>query len=328
MPSIIEHYRRQFAHLRTDSSAARWTEATRNRAPHKPFLLLALMDLVAQGVIAGNLIEFNAELTDAFELYWSKVLGNEKAGNPLLPFTHLQSDKFWHLIPMPGMEQALDAVRHVRSRSQLQQLVLGARLDDELFTILLDEKERDDLRRVLIETYFAPEQRAVVVDVGQIAAKAFEYSRELLARAGERFKLHEAPEVDEHYYAASRSIAFRRIVVASYDRACAMCGIRIVTPEGRTAVAAAHIVPWSVSHNDDPRNGMALCGLHHWTFDQGITSIDRNYHIAVSSIIPQDDTAAGLLLSLAKQPLYRPEDYERWPAEEALTWHRTHVFRT
>ena len=45
------------------------------------------------------------------------------------------------------------------------------------------------------------------------------------------------------------------------------------TPEGRTAVAAAHIIPWRYSHNDDPRNGMALCGLHHWTFDEGLVTI-------------------------------------------------------
>ncbi|MCB8986015.1 MAG: HNH endonuclease [Ardenticatenaceae bacterium] len=27
--------------------------------------------------------------------------------------------------------------------------------------------------------------------------------------------------------------------------------------------AAAHIIPWSESHNDDPRNGLALCHLCH-----------------------------------------------------------------
>ena len=270
MPSSIEHYCRLFSQLRTDSSAARWSETTRRRAPHKPFLLLAVMDLIAQGVIFGNFIELNAELTDTFDVYWNRVMGPVRHSNPLLPFSHLQSDKFWHLIPVPGMEQALAAMHHIRSFSQLRQLVLGAKLDDALFTLLLDERTRDTLRRVLIETYFAPEMRSVVVDVGQIAAETFQYSRELLERSQGRFKLREAPEVDEHYHMESRSTAFRRIVVASYEHTCAICGIRIVTPEGRTAVAAAHIVPWSVSHNDDPRNGMALCGLHHWTFDQGV----------------------------------------------------------
>lgn len=47
--------------------------------------------------------------------------------------------------------------------------------------------------------------------------------------------------------------------------------------DGHTAVDAAHIVPWSVSHNDDPRNGMALCRLCHWTFDEGLLGVSQRY---------------------------------------------------
>jgi hypothetical protein len=124
--SSIERYRRRFAHLRSDSSAARWTEATLHRAPHKPFLLLAIRGLIAQGVIVSNVIELNADLVDAFNAYWKMGLGSERNTNPLLPYSHLQSDGVWHLIPVPGMEQALAAVRHVRSLGQLRHLVLGA----------------------------------------------------------------------------------------------------------------------------------------------------------------------------------------------------------
>jgi len=37
------------------------------------------------------------------------------------------------------------------------------------------------------------------------------------------------------------------------------------------------IVPWGLTHNDDPRNGMALCRLCYWTFDEGLkgSDIDR-----------------------------------------------------
>ena len=33
----------------------------------------------------------------------------------------------------------------------------------------------------------------------------------------------------------------------------------MLTLEGHTVVDAAHIKPWSASHNDCPTNGMALC---------------------------------------------------------------------
>ena len=93
-------------------------------------------------------------------------------------------------------------------------------------------------------------------------------------------------------------------------------------------MAAAHIVPWSVSHNDDPRNGMALCGLHHWTFDQGMVGVAQDYRIAVSPAIPEDEEAAGPLLSLSGQELQRPADHILWPAHRALEWHFANIFRS
>jgi putative restriction endonuclease len=205
--------------------------------------------------------------------------------------------------------------------------VLGARLDDALFDMFLNEEERDSLRRVLIETYFAPDIRPQLIEVGQITAESFEYSRGLLDRSRERFKLKEAPQVEQQYRAEARSAAFRRVVVDAYNHTCALCGVRIVTPEGRTAVAAAHIVPWRVSHNDDPRNGMALCGLHHWTFDQGIVSVGTGYQIEVSPTVPRNEKAVEPLLELAMAMLHRPADPGLWPARDALEWHRKNVFR-
>jgi hypothetical protein len=46
-----------FANLRTDKGRDRYPEITYHRAPHKPFLLLSIIDLIAQGRITQNLIE-------------------------------------------------------------------------------------------------------------------------------------------------------------------------------------------------------------------------------------------------------------------------------
>jgi len=93
-------------------------------------------------------------------------------------------------------------------------------------------------------------------------------------------------------------------------------------------VAASHIVPWSVSHNDDPRNGMALCGLHHWTFDQGMIGVTPDYQIRVSSIVPADEESAKPLLALAEHLLHQPTDSVLCPAKSALHWHWENIFRT
>ncbi len=54
---MIEHFLQLLSKLRTDSGKDRYTDITYHRAPHKPFLLLSVMDLIAQGRITENLIE-------------------------------------------------------------------------------------------------------------------------------------------------------------------------------------------------------------------------------------------------------------------------------
>ena len=54
---MLEKYLQMFANVRTDKGRDRYPEITYHRAPHKPFLLLSMMDLIAQGRITENLIE-------------------------------------------------------------------------------------------------------------------------------------------------------------------------------------------------------------------------------------------------------------------------------
>ena len=67
----------------------------------------------------------------------------------------------------------------------------------------------------------------------------------------------------------ARKQGFRKAIVSLYDHRCALCGIRLLTPEGHTVVEAAHIIPWSETQDDSPINGMALCKVCHWSFDEG-----------------------------------------------------------
>jgi putative restriction endonuclease len=320
----LEHYQKAFAKLKRDK-AQPWGENTTGGAPHKPFLLLAIMDLIADGQIRQNVVEITPELGDIFDLYWNKVIGQEKRGTLLLPFFHLHSDTFWHLVAVSGQEQVVRATRSIRSFSQMKELVAGATFDEALFELLKEAESRDALRKVLIEHYFHPDTRPVLVEVGNITAQSFEYSRELLQRLRGEFVLEEAPQLDDVYTSESRSRGFRQIIVKAYASTCAVCRTRIFTPAGHTAVAAAHIVPWSVSHNDDPRNGMALCGLHHWAFDYGLFTVSTNYQIVISPYVPENEHTR-LLRDLHQHALYLPDDEEIYPASVALEWHRKNVY--
>jgi putative restriction endonuclease len=173
MQKVLADYLKRFAKLRTDISPARWAAAMRHRAPHKPLLLLAIMDLFVQGSISANLIEIIPDLGELFTLYWARVMPPDQRSNLALPFFHLKSDGFWHLVPRPGKESFLAAVRQIRSVNQLQETVLGARLDDELYALLCVEESRNLLRTVLIETYFAPEIQHALVEQSAINVEAF-----------------------------------------------------------------------------------------------------------------------------------------------------------
>ena len=95
----------------------------------------------------------------------------------------------------------------------------------------------------------------------------------------------------------------------------------------RTVVDAAHIVPWSISHDDDLHNGMALCRLCHWTCDQGLLGVSSKYLMLLSGEVCITQNMAGYLLTLENRPIIGPEESDLWPKREALGWHRQNVFR-
>lgn len=322
----MHNYLHRFAHLHTATSRVHWTAATTYRAPNKPLLLLAVLDLCAQGSLTTNLVPLTPELGELFAGYWARVMPADRHGNLAMPFFHLRHDGFWHLVPAPGQETALAALTTATSVSQLRTLLLGARLDDELYDLMRIEATRDQLRTVLIQTYFAPELRSLLLEQGLTHLETFRYSQELLASAHSQ-PLRETADIAAHYLSTARDQGFRRVVVTAYDHRCALCGIRLLTDDGHTAVDAAHIVPWSLSHNDDPRNGMALCRLCHWTFDEGLVGVSPHYLVLLTPQLAHQPNVPGHLATLAGRGILGPAARDLWPDHDALAWHRQEVLR-
>jgi putative restriction endonuclease len=86
-------------------------------------------------------------------------------------------------------------------------------------------------------------------------------------------------------------------------------------------------VPWSESKNDDPRNGLALCRLCHWTFDEGLMSLSEVYVILASRQPTGSDNVPAHLGALVGRLLVGPAEAAWRPDWEALRWHREKVFR-
>ncbi len=74
-----------------------------------------------------------------------------------------------------------------------------------------------------------------------------------------------------------RNPLFRLAVLGAYAHRCAMCGMQL------ELVEAAHIVPHSNSQaTDEISNGIALCTLHHRSFDKGLLYVREDYSICLN----------------------------------------------
>ena len=132
-----------------------------------------------------------------------------------------------------------------------------------------------------------------------------------------------------------RTRGFRQAIIEAYDFRCAVCGLKISSPDAVSwEVEAAHIVPHRQLGRDDIFNGIALCGLHHWAFDSGWFTLFDDYNVHVSpqvNHLPSDYGKMGgydflLTLTGKKQRIFLPGRREIYPHINAIRWHRQNIF--
>lgn len=312
----LEQYIEAFSRLRRAPGS--FPETTKKQAPHKPLLLLAVMGMVERKSITTEFISIDGELTELaslFTAYWRRVMPVEQVSSIAFPFSRLRNEPsgFWKLDPLPGK-----TIHDVVNVSSLRGMTMGARMDPELFAFMKNKQAKSQLTECLLISHFSTEGQTALREEMGIQYSAFAYSTILLKA--------KQPDAQNDYSIAARDQGFRRAIVNCYDHRCAMCGTRIVTADGYTAVEAAHIKPWSKFKNDEITNGMALCRLCHWAFDGGVMSVDDDYAVMASRQLITRPNAPGYLMTLAGREIIRPSDQKLWPARENLAWHRNEVF--
>jgi putative restriction endonuclease len=321
----MEYYIQLFANLRTDKSADRWPDRVRNRAPQKPILLLSVLDLFELNKIDSSFIEITQDLLDLFDKYWMEALPFTRPSTLAMPFVGMESEGFWHLVKRKEGESLFG--RPERSVAQLRERAFGARLDKVLYEHLQVEANRGILRSVLVgERYFSNEASEALIRQGFVNREAFIYSERLLENP-RNLEVRETLPLEEEYLPV-RDQGFRRAVVTAYAHRCALCGIRVRTLDGHTAVTAAHIIPWSETQDDRPANGMALCRMCHWTFDEGLLGVSQAYEVIASGQLGILDNLPGHLTNLEGRGIVGPARKPLWPDTESLRWHQANVLRT
>jgi putative restriction endonuclease len=312
---LLQKYVQKMERLRVDKS--------RGVAPHKPLLLLTVIELIEQGQIDENKLFISPSLSETFMKYWTKI--TSRRPNISLPFFHLTSDGFWHLHANAGYENALETARSIRAISRLREVVAYASLDDDLYLLLTNTHHREAIRQTLIRVYFPDfkqEIESLIAEEQQIG----EYRQLLIREVAQPFLTQKATEPSQAE-TPIRNAGFRQAIMGLYDYTCAVCRLRIVTMDGESATDAAHIIPFHISHNDDVRNGISLCKLHHWTFDKGLISLGKTYQVLVSSLMSDRRPTEWMLTELRDKSILLPEHEQLYPAQDALEWHRKEAFR-
>lgn len=307
MHKPLSDYQHKFETLRVDRSHG-------EPAPHKPILLLAVIELIEEGVIKENKIYPSPLLVETFLKYWNLV----KVDKPHIeyPFTYLRSEKFWHLHAKPGQHEYL-IKNTFNSFAKLAGVIDYASLDKDLFDHLQSSSSRDDLRDTLIRSYFSQHHETFysAIEDGREVALV----EKLLIRNAENKDFKLSKEVADE---KKRERGFSRAVKRLYDFTCAACYYRIITANGEAAVDAAHIYPFKESYDDSIGNGIALCKLHHWAFDRGLFSIKDNYKIIVASSFIESGNDNFSLNRLKSKMIFLPKEKPFRPSVVMLRWHR------
>lgn len=128
------------------------------KSPHKAVLMLTVIELFEKNILMDNEIRYDETLKAAFLKMWNMVLPNESLFLPdaYLPFWYLQSDNFWHIVPIRGKEDILSLMRDTNikpSETKLIDSVEYAELDEDLYFLMTLPSGRSSLKRALLETY-------------------------------------------------------------------------------------------------------------------------------------------------------------------------------
>ena len=179
-----------------------------------------------------------------------------------------------------------------KTHKQVLRNVAYAELDTRFFTLLQDPGNRAEIRKAILDKYFP--------------GTSLEDFRHLV---------HSSPLMKR------RDPKFRETVIEAYGGKCAATGEVIATPSGAGSkfeiVEAAHLHPFFLSFNNDPRNGMALQPTYHTAMDKSLIApgTDGKWH--VSQTIRD---SGSQLCDLDGERIFLPKDKAMHPRKYGLEW--------
>jgi len=313
MKKDLHYYAKKFAKLRVDRS--------RGIAPHKPILVLSVIEIIGQNIIQQNRIILSPELIASFLKYWSVLVSSDKHHSDIhLPFFYLRGEGFWHLKVDSRFD---DIVTNFKPNSinSVRQIVEYIYLDDELFDLLQIDTNRSYLVKILVDKWFA-DRKEKIDELFQI--NAFRDFQDRLRESGG--EVYSIDDIKDDAKTLVRDAAFRRNILSLYNYSCAFCRLRVISGSNQSIVDGAHIKPFAEFWDDRLNNGLSLCKNHHWAFDRGWFTIGDDYKIIVSEDLQEHSPNSKPLKAFENEQIYLPSQSAHLPRLEAIRWHREKRF--
>ncbi len=315
---MIEKFVTAFKRLRRDYSFG--------GAPHKPILLLSILDGVRINEIRDNRIFITPELICCFREYWTMLVSTPHKINFSLPFFHMRSEPFWKLVTKHGLEIAMTKSNSVKSLTALNAALEYATIDPDLFELMLDPVANDILRQVIIKKYFPGSGNVRPSYSGLEVMQAELFMDDSIKYRNKIDAIQSTlPEdqVEEELFV--RGALFKREIPKLYNYTCAATKTKVVTDTDVQMVDACHIVPFSISKDDTVRNGISFSPTIHRAFDRGIITLSDDFKIKVSSRIKTDDSPYSIK-RLEGVEIDLPVNVDYHPLLSNLQWHRKEVW--
>ena len=284
--------------------------------PHKPCLLLAVIDLFEAEVLEENRIEFDAtpRLIESFNTYFEAVALPNDHKRACMPFVHLASDAFWHLEPLHGCQQAVKEKpsKGGVTNQWVRTNVRYVRLTESFFNTCFEVNARNAMREAIVEKFFSNQSNEIRRVIKQ-SVESIHYELQLRKKESTR-KQHIIPNK------ITRSTSFRRAVLDAYDYRCAATGWRIVLPNVKL-IEAAHLIPWSKSRDDSVQNGIALTPTYHRAMDANLIAPSTSGVWKIAEILRDSRIKDyGPFLELEGKRVILPNDLGNRPKNEALQY--------
>lgn len=268
------------------------------RAPHKPLLVLYALGRWQNGEKQVSFREVEKDLTPLLQEFGPP----RRSDHPEQPFWRLQNDDVWTVDAPVDMPRK--AGQDIPTITALRKNDVKAGFSDE------------------VEAALVADQKLVSVIGSRLLDQHFPVSLhpDILSAVG--LTIGELEIVGK-----KRDPKFRQRVLTAYEWRCAVCGLDVRLGTVSIALDASHIRWHQHGGPSEESNGLALCVLHHKTFDLGAFTLDGEGRLLVSDQANGSTGFHDALMRHHGQTVRGPQRPEWKPSATHLEWHAREVFK-